>query len=85
MQDTNRKSGSERQFVEVKLKEVEQQLNEARADRREGTRERKVKEAVDAMRRLFPGVHGRLTDLGTVPQKQYQVRKRKGDQERSRV
>ena len=73
MQDANRKVGSERQFIELKLREVESQLNEARADRRESTRERKVKEAVDAMRRLFSGVHGRLTDLGTVPQKHYQV------------
>lgn len=45
---------------------MEAQLGEARADRRESQRERRMAEAVDVMRRLFPGVHGRLTELGQV-------------------
>eukprot|EP00955_Chlamydomonas_euryale_P074581 362070-Chlamydomonas_euryale.AAC.25 len=60
-------------MVESQLSEVEAQLAEARADRRETNRERRMAEAVDAMRRLFPGVHGRLTELGQVTQRIYQL------------
>lgn len=73
LQDANRRSSSERQILEVKLAEVESQLADARADRRENQRERKMAEAVDTMRRLFPGVHGRLTELGEVTQRSYKL------------
>lgn len=46
---------SEREVLQAKLMEVEGQLADARADRRENHRERRMAEAVDSMRRLFPG------------------------------
>ncbi|KAG1680336.1 hypothetical protein FOA52_015426 [Chlamydomonas sp. UWO 241] len=73
LQDENRRTSSEREFLESKLSEIEGQLGDARADRRETQRERRMAEAVDAMRRLFPGVHGRLTELGQVTQRAYQL------------
>lgn len=42
-------------MLQAKLMEVEGQLADARADRRENHRERRMAEAVDSMRRLFPG------------------------------
>ena len=45
------------------LEEVQGDLNEAKMDRHETTRSQTKKELLASMKRLFPGVYGRLTDL----------------------
>ncbi|GAX83463.1 hypothetical protein CEUSTIGMA_g10888.t1 [Chlamydomonas eustigma] len=73
LQEESRRSNSERQFLAAQLSDVERQLSDIRADRRENQREKNMAEAVEDMRRLLPGVHGRLTELGRVPQRGYQL------------
>ena len=55
------------------MEEVEGLLREARADRRETEREKKMAQAVKAMQAVIPGVHGRLADLGKIQQRRYQL------------
>ena len=57
---------SERQALESKISQLDAQLGDARADRRESQREKKMAEAVEGMKRLFPGgrIGGWWLDLG---------------------
>mmetsp|Transcript_2185 Transcript_2185/g.5451 ORF Transcript_2185/g.5451 Transcript_2185/m.5451 type:complete len:1077 (-) Transcript_2185:247-3477(-) len=71
--DAARSSGSKREQLDKQLQDVEGKLREARADRRESDRERKMKEAVAAMKQIFPGVYGRMTDLAEVTNRQYNL------------
>lgn len=45
------------------LEDVQQELNEAKMDKHESARHQKKQELLDSMKRLFPGVYGRLIDL----------------------
>ena len=45
------------------LEGVQNELNEAKADKSESTRSQKKTEFVGNLKRLFPGVYGRLVDL----------------------
>ena len=45
------------------VNDITVKLKEAKADRHESSRVRKLNDAVDAMQRLIPGVHGKLIDL----------------------
>ena len=45
------------------LEGVQKQLSEAKADKSETTRSMKKAEFIDNLKRLFPGVYGRLADL----------------------
>ncbi|KAK9820343.1 hypothetical protein WJX72_009251 [[Myrmecia] bisecta] len=71
--DNNRRAGAQREYTAQKLAEVEGQLKNAKADRKENERERKAAEALDSMKRLFPGVYGRVTDLAKVAQRKYNL------------
>lgn len=46
-----------------KIGEVENELRELKADRHENERDARLSQAVDTLKRLFPGVHGRMTEL----------------------
>ena len=46
---------AQREFLSSKLENVEGKLKEAKADRRENERERKMRDAVIKMKELFPG------------------------------
>lgn len=46
-----------------KIAEVENELRELKADRHENERDARVSQAVDTLKRLFSGVHGRMTEL----------------------
>ena len=46
---------AQRDFLSQKLEEVDAQLREAKADRRESERDRRAGEAVDQLKRFFPG------------------------------
>ena len=46
---------AQRDFLSQKLEGVDAQLREAKADRRESERDRRAGEAVDQLKRFFPG------------------------------
>ena len=45
------------------LDNVQEELNEAKMDKHESARHQKRQELLESMKRLFPGVYGRLIDL----------------------
>ena len=61
------------QALEEKLEAAEAELGEARSMRKENERERKMKDAVENLRKLFPGVKGQMTDLVRIPQRKYNL------------
>lgn len=56
-----------------KLKEVLISLDDLSANQRETNRERKLRENVNTLRRLFPGVKGLVSDLCQPKQKKYEL------------
>jgi len=64
---------TQRLDLERKLNQADEALRDARAQRRETERDRRAADAVAHMRRLFPGVHGRVTDLASARQRRHQV------------
>jgi len=66
-------STTQRLDLEAKLAQADEALRDARAQRRETERDRRAADAVAHMRRLFPGVHGRVTDLASARQRRHQV------------
>lgn len=48
-------------------------LDGARQGKRESERESKAKDCLETLRRLFPGVHGRLIDLCKPTKREYEV------------
>ncbi|KAL3685453.1 hypothetical protein R1sor_003475 [Riccia sorocarpa] len=73
MQDKHRKAKTRYESLKAKVDELEVQLRELKADKRESERDAKVSEAVQSLKRLFPGVHGRMTDLCRPTQKKYNL------------
>jgi structural maintenance of chromosome 1 len=49
--------------VNERLQDTFNKLIQAGADKRESERDAKLKETLSSLRRLFPGVHGRVVDL----------------------
>ncbi len=45
------------------LSTIQNELNEARTDKHASARQVKKQEILDTMKKLFPGVYGRLIDL----------------------
>lgn len=60
--------------IQQELESVVEQLGEAKVDKHESARAIKKSELIDNLKRLFPGVHGRLIDLCEPSHKKYQVR-----------
>lgn len=60
-----------REQLEKTVNEVTQALRDAKADMNESGRERAASNAFETMQRLFPGVHGRLSDLCQPTQTRY--------------
>ncbi|KAF9316118.1 Structural maintenance of chromosomes protein 1 [Podila horticola] len=54
-----------------KLSSTLNQLMEAKLDQRESEKEQKLKETLSSLKRIFPGVHGRVTDLCKPTQRKY--------------
>ncbi len=71
--DEKRKTRAKHEHLTNKIEELAGKLREAKADRKESERETRAKEAVTSMKRLLPGVHGRVTDLMKVSQKKYNL------------
>lgn len=59
--------------MKLRISEVDNQLRELKAERYENERDAKLSEAVEALKSLFPGVHGRMTDLCRPTQKKYNL------------
>ncbi|ESN94054.1 hypothetical protein HELRODRAFT_187454 [Helobdella robusta] len=59
--------------IQSELEKVMDQLGEAKVDKHESARALKKAELIETLKRLFPGVHGRLIDLCEPSHKKYQV------------
>ncbi|XP_041349100.1 structural maintenance of chromosomes protein 1A-like [Gigantopelta aegis] len=59
--------------INRELEDIVIQLGEAKVDKHESARAMKKAELLDNLKRLFPGVHGRLIDLCEPSHKKYQV------------
>lgn len=59
--------------MKKRLTETEDQLRELKADRYENERDARLSQAVETLKRLFQGVHGRMTDLCRPTQKKYNL------------
>ena len=59
--------------LKLKIGELENQLRELKADRYENERDVRLSQAVETLKRLFQGVHGRMTDLCRPTQKKYNL------------
>lgn len=59
--------------LKKRLTETEDQLREFKADRYENERDARLSQAVETLKRLFQGVHGRMTDLCRPTQKKYNL------------
>ncbi|XP_022758412.1 structural maintenance of chromosomes protein 1-like isoform X2 [Durio zibethinus] len=73
MQDRHQKSRSKHENLKSKIGEIENQLRELKADRYENERDARLSQAVESLKRLFQGVHGRMTDLCRPTQKKYNL------------
>lgn len=56
-----------------KIDELEVKLREMKADRHDNERDARLSQAIVTLKRLFPGVHGRMTDLCRPTQKKYNL------------
>jgi len=59
--------------LKIKIGEIENKLRDLKADRYENERDAKLSQAVATLKRLFQGVHGRMTDLCRPTQKKYNL------------
>ncbi|PON62633.1 Structural maintenance of chromosomes protein [Parasponia andersonii] len=73
MQDKHRDARYKYENLKSKISEVENQLRELKADRYENERDARLSQAVQTLKRLFQGVHGRMTDLCRPTQKKYNL------------
>ena len=62
---------AKRNELNEELERVNQSLQDAGDARRQTKHEEKMSDAIDTMRRIFPGVHGKLADLCQPIQKKY--------------
>ncbi|KAB8296880.1 hypothetical protein EYC80_002289 [Monilinia laxa] len=58
--------------LEEKLQEIYKQIREGEYGRRESEKERRVKETITEIKRIFPGVKGRIGDLCKPKQKKFE-------------
>ncbi|KAJ3036857.1 Structural maintenance of chromosomes protein 1 [Rhizophlyctis rosea] len=56
-----------------RLMDIQNKLTMARVDRSESERETRFKETLDTLRRIYPGVHGRMFDLIKPTQQKYNL------------
>ncbi|KAL2535788.1 Structural maintenance of chromosomes (SMC) family protein [Forsythia ovata] len=60
-------------MLKAKISEFDDQLRELKADRHENERDARLSQAVETLKRLFSGVHGRMTELCRPIQKKYEL------------
>lgn len=66
-------SGVKYQMLKQRLDEIDTKLRELKADKHESERDARFSETVRSLKRLFPGVHGRMTELCRPSQKKYNL------------
>lgn len=71
LQSERVRTNQKRTELEEKLEDVAKKLREADDGRRQNDREAKQKEMVNSLKRVFPGVRGRIGDLCTPKQKKF--------------
>lgn len=59
--------------INERLQETLNKLLQAGVDKRESERETKLKDTIQSLRRIFPGVHGRVIDLCKPTAHKYEV------------
>lgn len=55
------------------METIQEKLREAKSVMKESERDTKFKEAIESMKRLFPGVRGRIVDLCAPVQSKYKL------------
>ncbi|GMH02340.1 hypothetical protein Nepgr_004179 [Nepenthes gracilis] len=73
MQRKHQGSRNKSDSLKLKIGELENQLRELKADRHDNERDARLSQTVDTLKRLFAGVHGRMTDLCRPTQKKYNL------------
>ncbi|XP_050107197.1 structural maintenance of chromosomes protein 1-like [Malus sylvestris] len=73
MQSKNSQARTKYENLKSKIDEIEKQLRELKADRYENERDSRLSQAVETLKRLFHGVHGRMTELCRPTQKKYNL------------
>ncbi|KAL7794991.1 RecF/RecN/SMC [Trichoderma ceciliae] len=71
LQSERVRTNQKRTELEEKLEDVARKLREADDGRRQNDREARLKEMVTTLKRIFPGVRGRIGNLCTPKQKKY--------------
>jgi structural maintenance of chromosome 1 len=71
LQSERVRTNQKRTELEEKLEDVARKLREADDGRRQNDRETRTREMVSSLKRIFPGVRGRIGDLCTPKQKKY--------------
>eukprot|EP01113_Clastostelium_recurvatum_P033704 TRINITY_DN4486_c0_g1_i1.p1 TRINITY_DN4486_c0_g1~~TRINITY_DN4486_c0_g1_i1.p1 ORF type:complete len:1283 (-),score=481.18 TRINITY_DN4486_c0_g1_i1:40-3828(-) len=70
--EKNESSKAQAQLTD-ELEELQASLREMKSDRRENDRDVRIGQAIESMKRLFPGVKGKMTDLVQPTQRRYNV------------
>ncbi|KAM1684399.1 hypothetical protein TB2_035158 [Malus domestica] len=73
MQSKNSQARTKYENLKSKIDEIDKQLRELKADRYENERDSRLSQAVETLKRLFHGVHGRMTELCRPTQKKYNL------------
>ncbi|XP_057965620.1 structural maintenance of chromosomes protein 1 [Malania oleifera] len=73
MKNQYKEARSKHDNLESRIGEIENQLRELKANRHENERDARLSQAVETLKRLFPGVHGRMTELCRPIQKKYNL------------
>lgn len=71
-QDAQR-SNQRREQLDTKIEELNNKLRDARDDRRKNRDEERLLQAIESLKRHFPGVSGRLVDLCRPTQRKYNL------------
>ncbi|TVU47023.1 hypothetical protein EJB05_06599, partial [Eragrostis curvula] len=66
-------SRSRYQELRKEMDEIDAELRELKADKHESERDIRLKETVTSLKKLFPGVHGRMHELCSLPQRKYEL------------
>ena len=67
------RANQRRQELDSQIEELEGQLRDVRDDRRQNRDEERLLQAIEALKRHFPGVFGRLVDLCRPTQRKYNL------------
>ncbi|CAA7046124.1 unnamed protein product [Microthlaspi erraticum] len=73
LQEKHRDARNAYEKLKTRIAEVEDQLSDLTAERYENERDSRITQAVESLKRLFQGVHGRMTDLCRPNLKKYNL------------